>query len=137
VDILTNDAFITKNMSKLKNKLMYIHTKTLWKIYVDFMPQCKLFIRFLKEQKFFMEFFRIVREDGIPEWLNNDDGTIDITETTIMRDIIFSTVDLDDPKLEKLDMIWVKEIKKYNTDEMKNEINRFFTIAEKYHVKII
>ena len=116
---------------------MYIHTKTLWKIYVDFMPQCKLFIRFLKEQKFFMEFFRIVREDGIPEWLNNDDGTIDITETTIMRDIIFSTVDLDDPKLEKLDMIWVKEIKKYNTDEMKNEINRFFTIAEKYHVKII
>ena len=83
-----------------------------------------------------MEFFRIVREDGIPEWINNDDGTIGVTETTIMRDIIFRTVDLEDPKLEKLDVRWINEIKKYNTDEMENEINRFIAIAKKYHVKI-
>lgn len=123
-------------MSKLKNKLMHMHAKTLRKIYVDFMPQCKPFIRFLKEQKFFMEFFRIVREDGIPEWINNDNGMIGVAETTIMRDIIVRTVDLEDPKLEKLDKRWIGEIKKYNTDEMENEINRFITIAEKYHVKI-
>lgn len=123
-------------MPKLKNKIIRIHPKTLRKIYVDFMPQCKPFIRFLKEQKSFTEFFRIVREDGIPEWINNANGTTGVTETTIMRDIIFRTVDLEDPKLEKLDVKWINEIKKYNTDVMENEINRFITIAEKYHVKI-
>ena len=129
-------------MSKIKGKILHIPPKTLWRIYVDFIPQCKLFIRFLKEEGSFKEFFRTVHEQGIPEWINHEDGVIPVTELTRMRDIMFRTIDLEDPKFGGMDMRWLNKISKYikygeyDTDGMDDEINRFVTITEKYNIKI-
>lgn len=129
-------------MSKIKGKILHIPPKTLWRIYMDFIPQCKLFIRFLKEEGSFKEFFRTIHEQGIPEWINHDCGKAHISESTIMRDIMFRTINIEDPKFEQTDKRWLKKISKYieygeyDINGIDDEINRFITIAEKYGIKI-
>ena len=109
---------------------------------MDFIPQCKLFIRFLKEEGSFKEFFRTVHEQGIPEWTNHYGGKIHVSERTIMMDIMFRTIDIEDAKFEETHIRWLKKISKYieygeyDINGIDDEINRFVTIAEKYGIKI-